>query len=404
MKLKAVSGMMLTLLFIGMLTLAFNIQSVEASGTIYIRADGGVEPDTALISTVDDVTYAFTGNIYDYIVVERDNIVVDGAGYSLQGTWGGSGIDLTYRSNVTIKNIEIKAFSRGIHLSGSSNNIIQRNNITNNTYYGIRLGDYSNNNSVYGNNITNNYYGIWLFGSSENSVYRNDIADNKYGIRLCFCAPNNKIYNNNFIQNWDQAYSYDSTNVWDDDYPSGGNYWSDYSGIDVKSGPNQDQLGSDGIGDTPYVIDDDNQDRYPLIYPWGSPPLPSYSLIVHSVPSGVIFTVDGVSRTTSWSGTHGEVSSVSLVMPDTYDGYVWSHWLEDADTNRKKTVTLDTDLTLTGVYATAPKPVGGKATPINILMNKPETPTLWIWITIILSLVLTVVYIRKRKRHTEINS
>ena len=50
-------------------------------------------------------------------------------------------------------------------------------------------------------------------------------------------------------------------------------------------------------------------------------------------------------------------------------------------------------------------PVGGKATPINIPVNKPETPTLWIWLTtIILSLVVTVVYVKKRKKHTEINS
>jgi hypothetical protein len=38
--------------------------------------------------------------------------------------------------------------------------------------------------------------------------------------------------------------------------------------IDVKSGPNQDQPRSDGIGDTPYVIDENNQDRYPLMNPY----------------------------------------------------------------------------------------------------------------------------------------
>ena len=54
-------------------------------------------------------------------------------------------------------------------------------------------------------------------------------------------------------------------NVWDDGYPSGRNYWSDYNGMDEKSGPNQDLPGSDGIGDTPYVIDENNQDRYPLM-------------------------------------------------------------------------------------------------------------------------------------------
>jgi parallel beta-helix repeat protein len=52
-------------------------------------------------------------------------------------------------------------------------------------------------------------------------------------------------------------------------YPSGGNYWSDYTGEDNYWGENQDMLGSDGIGDTPYDIPgDNNQDRYPLKEPW----------------------------------------------------------------------------------------------------------------------------------------
>jgi uncharacterized protein (DUF2141 family) len=54
-------------------------------------------------------------------------------------------------------------------------------------------------------------------------------------------------------------------NTWDDGYPSGGNYWSDYSGTDVYSGPYQNVTGSDGIGDIPYVIDANNTDHYPLV-------------------------------------------------------------------------------------------------------------------------------------------
>jgi len=45
----------------------------------------------------------------------------------------------------------------------------------------------------------------------------------------------------------------------DDGYPSGGNYWSDYNGTDDNG---------DGIGDTPYIIDADNQDKYPLMKPY----------------------------------------------------------------------------------------------------------------------------------------
>jgi hypothetical protein len=59
--------------------------------------------------------------------------------------------------------------------------------------------------------------------------------------------------------------------MWDDGYPSGGNYWSDYSGTDSYRGSHQNETGSDGIGDTPYAIDENNQDKYPFTksYPWG---------------------------------------------------------------------------------------------------------------------------------------
>jgi len=59
--------------------------------------------------------------------------------------------------------------------------------------------------------------------------------------------------------------SSDSVNVWDNGYSSGGNYWSDYNGTDLYSGPYQNVTGSDGIGDTPYVMNANNLDNYPLI-------------------------------------------------------------------------------------------------------------------------------------------
>ncbi len=286
MKTKAVSGIMLTLLLTSMLTLAFNIQPAKASGTIYIRADGSIEPSTANITSTDNVTYYFTDNNYDEIVVERNNIVVDGAGYTVQGkrVWESKGISLSGRSNVTTKNMEIKAFWYGIWLEDSSsynsisgnnitnnkvgiwlyessNNIISGNNITANKDYGIYL-DYSSNNSIHGNNITtNNYYGIYLSRSSNNNISGNTITNTYYGIRLRH-SSNNIIYHNNFIDNTQQVYIYPSgyTNVWDDGYPSGGNYWSDYAGVDSDH---------DGIGDTPCVIDKNNQDNYPLMSPCG---------------------------------------------------------------------------------------------------------------------------------------
>jgi parallel beta-helix repeat protein len=148
---------------------------VKASGTIFIRADGSVEPDTAPISTIDNFTYTFTGAIYDEIVVEKDNIVVDGKGYTVEGMGSGTGIYLSGRSNVTIKNMEVRAFERGIQLDDSSNNTISANNVTNNEF-GIVLYTSSSNNTLRYNDASNNRYNLGIFTESA-SGYIQDIDD-----------------------------------------------------------------------------------------------------------------------------------------------------------------------------------------------------------------------------------
>ena len=243
MRRKTVSGIMLTLLLVGMLTLTFEIETVKASATIYIRADGSVFPSTANITSTDNVTYTFTDDNYAFIRIEKDNIIVDGKGYILQGLGAGTGIHLSGgRSNVTIKNIKIKAFENGIALSGGSNN------------------------NILENNMTNNNIGISFLISSDNTVSGNSIANS--GIALVFWSSNNVLHHNNFIDNIGAIEYFNSTNVWDNGYPSGGNYWSNYDGVDLYSGSYQNETGSDGIGDAPYLIDANNTDHYPLMNPW----------------------------------------------------------------------------------------------------------------------------------------
>ena len=58
------------------------------------------------------------------------------------------------------------------------------------------------------------------------------------------------------------------TNTWDNGYPSGGNYWSNYTDVDLYTGPHQNITGRDGIWDHPHVVDANNQDKYPLTNPW----------------------------------------------------------------------------------------------------------------------------------------
>jgi parallel beta-helix repeat protein len=156
----------------------------------------------------------------------------------------------------------------GIWLDTSSNNnSVSGNNITARNLVGIYLSALSNNNSVSANNIANNLYGgIFFDSSSNNSIVGNNIVNDSEGIYLEDSSGDNSIFHNDFVNNTQQVVSsVGFANVWDDGYPSGGNYWSDYNGTDSNGGPYQNQTGSDGIGDTAYVIDANNTDRFPLM-------------------------------------------------------------------------------------------------------------------------------------------
>jgi len=195
---KVVSGVILMLLFTSMLTSIFMTQPAKAAdGTIYIRADGSVDPPTAPILNVENVYYTFTDNIYDRIVVERDNIVVDGAGYTVQGPGSGYGIHLSGRSNITIKNMIITLFADGIRLDNSSGTVIYGNRITNNGNCGILSWSSSEDNSISDNICSNNGYGINLWRSPNNRILNNTASNNEnYGIRLYDSSDTNITDNN----------------------------------------------------------------------------------------------------------------------------------------------------------------------------------------------------------------
>jgi len=221
----------------------------------------------------------------NYNIISGNNITNNGGGIWL--------FDSSNTNNVSGNNITNNS-GNGIWV-GYSSNSISGNKITNN-HYGIYLY-YSSNNNVSGNEITNNGRGIWLFDSSYSSISGNNITNNRYGIvleefstyniisgnnitnnevdgiYLFVSSSDNSIYHNNFIDNIRQVeiVPVGLRNAWDDGYPSGGNCWSDYTGVDEYGGPNQDQPGSDGICDTPYIINNYNRDRYPLMKPYGGP-------------------------------------------------------------------------------------------------------------------------------------
>jgi thermitase len=214
------------------------------------------------------------------------------------------GIGLYYSNRNTITVNTVSACIIGIDIFTSNNNTINSNTVLGNIV-GIYLYDYSdgnivNNNNVQGGNApfdaigialttsrenvisrnvaSNNTFefgaGIYLeWSSNNNTIIQNTITDNNYGISIGYWGlfgqedqdDNNTIYYNNVIENKKQVLSLNSVNVWDGGYPSGGNYWSDYTGVDLHSGFYQNETGGDGIGDTPYTIDTNNRDRFPYM-------------------------------------------------------------------------------------------------------------------------------------------
>jgi parallel beta-helix repeat protein len=141
---------------------------------------------------------------------------------------------------------------------------------------------------IRGNHIIGNGYGI-LFGSgyASGTAFNNTIEDNEAGVVFSAIEAYSQdcwVYSNNMINNEDSvlfaANRSDSIMSWDVGYPTGGNYWTDYGGVDLQSGPFQNLTGSDGFGDTPYILNEFNQDNYPFMekIPIALPPLPQFPL------------------------------------------------------------------------------------------------------------------------------
>jgi nitrous oxidase accessory protein NosD len=189
------------------------------------------------------------------------------------------------------------ALSGGILLKNANYSKISQN-----TCMYLQLG-YENQNSLYniisGNKIetkTGYAYGISIGNGSHNVFYNNYLG--RYSYDLNFgngVAENNTFYHNNFVNNsLNQVNIYKSnlllTNHWDNGEE--GNFWDDYNGTDDNR---------DGIGDTPYVINGDNIDHYPLMEPFDVegdaivlPPPAPFPVTLVAAAFGVSVAVIGV--------------------------------------------------------------------------------------------------------------
>jgi parallel beta-helix repeat protein len=330
---------------------------VENKSILYL-----IDKENLIISPRDYKDIGYLG------LVNCENITVENL--FLQGNW--EGMLLAYSQSSLIKNVTVANNFDGIRLINSYNNILVSNTILNNSLgidlqksdnntltgnligfessiapsdkvgsnytsnaVAVRVGvagiwiTSSNNNTISGNLVRNSKdIGILLYNSTKNYIVGNVIGNSgTYGLYLSFSNGNN-IFHNNLVDNPQQVYSENSTNMWDDDYPSGGNFWNDYNGTDTSSGPYQNETGSDGIGDNKYVIDENNTDRYPLMAAFNDfKATPEYSIQIVSNSTisnfqfngtAIVFNVTGEDRTWGFC----RIRIPTALMNDTYKVFV----------------------------------------------------------------------------------
>lgn len=224
--------------------------------------DGGVRDNVvSIVGAINVVLEGFTiknGGSYSGIFVDHSMNIEMSNNMVMNNQ---EGIRLYVSAGCIISDNNILNNNDGVSLYYSSDNTVSNNTIQSNTYYGINL-DSSRKNLIVNNFIMyNGLSGVSMLFANDNVICGNTINSNyPYGINL-YLSDNNTVYHNNF--NNPTQIGGAGTNFWD--YDGEGNYWSDYSGVDLFSGPYQNVSGSDGIGDAPYIISEFNRDNYPLM-------------------------------------------------------------------------------------------------------------------------------------------
>ena len=252
----------------------------------------------------------------------------------------------------------------GLQFINSQRNIVVGNTLSNNWDANIKLENSAA--TITRNRLTNSTDGIWLVSSADSLINENTIMDNRdgiavadssrntivannitenwnWGIRLTGSQKDNVVYRNNFIDNQIGEFlqasmpGYGQANVanpstWDKD--GEGNYWSDY----LERYTNGSEVGNSGIGDTAFIINENNVDHYPLIAPYLSPepsalpmlamPEESLNYTVTALNGSLWAQIDGV-YPMHFSG--GGVEALPMVYPTPPDTSNMHIWLDDAE-------------------------------------------------------------------------
>ena len=185
---------------------------------------------------------------------------------------GGDGVRLDYSEFIMVAYNKLTDNDNGgVTCNNSSRNQIISNIIGQNHYNGVNLVNHSDFNLValnfFFNHTTMSRGAVFVEDSKNNRIVANNFTHNGcWAIQLKGFQGDNLIYANNFLNNSYYNTRFTSSalqvstpgtengNSWDNN--GVGNYWSDYTGLDVNG---------DGVGDTPYYINPNNKDNYPFI-------------------------------------------------------------------------------------------------------------------------------------------
>ena len=348
-----------------------------------IRFDAEAGPPTIIVpddfssiqaainnASVGDIIFVRNGTYYENIVVDKavrlvgedpDATIIDGnltasviivshqsvhiEGFTLRNSslgWPNSGIRVIDSWQCTFVNNIINVNFIGILLDSSPYNDLFQNVVTNNHYGIYLLSTFGN--KIGDNSVIGNWAGVTLTSSSNNRIHGNLIKDNYYVGFVLIHSLNNSICYNNFVNNDYQVYlkEADYPNIWDSGYPSGGNFWSDYSGEDLYSGPYQNETGSDGLGDTPHFIDTANQDRFPhmqTVEVFHDVAVKNVALSAIKMYVGTVVSMEVV--VTNY-GNYTESFSVSIYYNETV---IDSKWVTDLDAGGELTFNFEWNTT-----------------------------------------------------------
>lgn len=263
-----------------------------SSGTYYENVV--VNKSVALIGEDKEYTVVDGGGVGTVIEIDSDNVTV--SGFEIRNcsmTWGDWGIALNHSSKSIVNGNIIKAVYaicvlggsenritdnsivgddgscvfHGLQLADSSGNIVSHNNLSLDCHSAITMHNSTNNQIIF-NYISGHFvpFPFTMEKSNNNSVVGNTMWQPAplFGGHVHFVeSSGNDLYHNAFlVDEGPNTMSIDelSMNTWDNGCE--GNYWSNYNGTD---------LDVDGIGDTPYIIDESNQDNHPLMNLYWNP-------------------------------------------------------------------------------------------------------------------------------------